>query len=255
MGFSRQEHCSGSPFPSPGDQTQVSRIAGRSFTTWATGEAVDQHTNGSSFSTAFLPRPASHSLMKRMKVASMLFLPSHPSAENRDVQRVYFPRTRGSLECVKMQNGQKGWASCLPLQISSPPFTLFLALGDGLGQVTSAQHVGALAWHWIQLKRTCSERPKGESRMNPGLFSPCLPPCKISSGIFWPKVMACLKAPVPQGPYPTAPSLPPAPMPLASPVGLWLTKLWPHQSFQTGCITLKQDSVKHLECFAFCLWD
>ena len=45
MGFSRQEYCSGSPFPSPGesswprDRTQVSRIAGRCFTNWAMQEA------------------------------------------------------------------------------------------------------------------------------------------------------------------------------------------------------------------------
>ena len=45
MGFSRQEYWSGLPFPSPGDlfwprdQTQVSCIAGRFFTLWATREA------------------------------------------------------------------------------------------------------------------------------------------------------------------------------------------------------------------------
>ena len=43
--FSRPEYWSGSPFPSPGgssqpkDQTQVSHIAGRFFTSWATREA------------------------------------------------------------------------------------------------------------------------------------------------------------------------------------------------------------------------
>ena len=43
--FSRQEYWSGLPFPSPGylprsrDQTQVSCIAGRLFTTWASREA------------------------------------------------------------------------------------------------------------------------------------------------------------------------------------------------------------------------
>ena len=42
MGFSRQEHWSGVPFPSPGessqprDWSQVSRIAGRRFNLWAT---------------------------------------------------------------------------------------------------------------------------------------------------------------------------------------------------------------------------
>ena len=45
MEFSRPEYWSGSPFPSPGgssqpkDQTQVSHIAGRFFTSWATREA------------------------------------------------------------------------------------------------------------------------------------------------------------------------------------------------------------------------
>ena len=45
MGFSRQEYWSGLPFPSPGgsswpwDLTQVSCIAGRRFTLWATREA------------------------------------------------------------------------------------------------------------------------------------------------------------------------------------------------------------------------
>ena len=45
MGFSRQEYCSGLPFPSPGessqprDQTLVSHIAGRRFNLWATREA------------------------------------------------------------------------------------------------------------------------------------------------------------------------------------------------------------------------
>ena len=45
MGFSRQEYWSGLPFPSPGessqprDWTQVSHIAGRRFTIWATREA------------------------------------------------------------------------------------------------------------------------------------------------------------------------------------------------------------------------
>ena len=49
MGFSRQEHWSGLPFPSPGDlpnlgikprdRTRVSRIAGRCFNLWATREA------------------------------------------------------------------------------------------------------------------------------------------------------------------------------------------------------------------------
>ena len=44
MGFSRQEYWSGLPFPSPGDlpdpgnQTQVSHIASRCFTFWATRE-------------------------------------------------------------------------------------------------------------------------------------------------------------------------------------------------------------------------
>ena len=46
MGFSRQEYWNGLPFPSsrrsswPRDQTQVSRIAGRHFTVWATREAL-----------------------------------------------------------------------------------------------------------------------------------------------------------------------------------------------------------------------
>ena len=45
MEFSRPEYWSGKPFPSPGessqprDQTQVSRIAGRFFTSWTTREA------------------------------------------------------------------------------------------------------------------------------------------------------------------------------------------------------------------------
>ena len=45
VGFSRQEYWSGLPFPSPRessqprDRTQVSRIAGRCFTLWATREA------------------------------------------------------------------------------------------------------------------------------------------------------------------------------------------------------------------------
>ena len=46
MEFSRQEYWSGLPFPSPGgsswprDWTQVSCIAGRFFTIWATKEAT-----------------------------------------------------------------------------------------------------------------------------------------------------------------------------------------------------------------------
>ena len=49
MGLSRQEYCSQLPFPSPGDlqgtrpgdQIQVSHIAGRFFIIWATREALD----------------------------------------------------------------------------------------------------------------------------------------------------------------------------------------------------------------------
>ena len=44
MEFSRQEFCSGEPFPSPGDQTCVSCIAGRFFTIWATREAPRKPT-------------------------------------------------------------------------------------------------------------------------------------------------------------------------------------------------------------------
>ena len=40
MGFSRQGYWSRLPFLSPGDRTRVSRIAGRSFTIWATREAI-----------------------------------------------------------------------------------------------------------------------------------------------------------------------------------------------------------------------
>ena len=46
MGFSRQEHWSGVPFPSPGhlpwprDRTRVSRIPGRRFNLWATREPL-----------------------------------------------------------------------------------------------------------------------------------------------------------------------------------------------------------------------
>ena len=40
MEFSRQEYWNGQPFPSPGDQTLVSCIAGRFFTVWATREAL-----------------------------------------------------------------------------------------------------------------------------------------------------------------------------------------------------------------------
>ena len=46
MEFSRQAYCSGLPFPSPGgssqprDQTQVSCIAGKHFTIWATRKAI-----------------------------------------------------------------------------------------------------------------------------------------------------------------------------------------------------------------------
>jgi len=46
MRFSRQECCSGSPFPSPGgssrprNRTRVSHIAGRRFTVWATRESI-----------------------------------------------------------------------------------------------------------------------------------------------------------------------------------------------------------------------
>ena len=46
MGFSRQEYWSGLPFPSPGDQTQVSHIAGRCFNLWATREATISLTSG-----------------------------------------------------------------------------------------------------------------------------------------------------------------------------------------------------------------
>ena len=46
MGFSRQEHWSGLPFPSPGDSwprdwTQVSRIVGRCFNFWATTKLLN----------------------------------------------------------------------------------------------------------------------------------------------------------------------------------------------------------------------
>ena len=40
MEFSRQEYWSGLPFPSPGDETLVSCIAGRSFTDWATRDCL-----------------------------------------------------------------------------------------------------------------------------------------------------------------------------------------------------------------------
>ena len=39
MEFSRPEYWSGYPLSSPGDQTQVSHIAGRFFTSWTTREA------------------------------------------------------------------------------------------------------------------------------------------------------------------------------------------------------------------------
>ena len=42
MGFSRKEYLSWLPFPSPGDQIQVSCIVGRFFTAWATKEALEQ---------------------------------------------------------------------------------------------------------------------------------------------------------------------------------------------------------------------
>ena len=50
MAFSRQEHWSGLPFPSPGessrprDPTQVSHIAGKCFNLWATREAHKEKT-------------------------------------------------------------------------------------------------------------------------------------------------------------------------------------------------------------------
>lgn len=53
--------------------------------------------------------------------------------------------------------------------------------------------------------------------MNPGRFPPCLPPCKVSSSSFWPKVTARLKAPLLQDSQPTAPSLAFPLMLLASP--------------------------------------
>lgn len=111
----------------------------------------------------------------------------------------------------------KGLSILFALQITSPPFTPFLALGDGLGHVTSAHLVGALALHWIQLKGASSERPKGQRRMNPGCFSPYLPSCKVSSSFFWPKVTAHVKAPILQDSHPTAPSLAFSLMLLASP--------------------------------------
>ena len=52
MEFSRQEHWSGLPFPSPGDLpnpgigTRVSHIAGRLFTNWTTREDLNIHSNG-----------------------------------------------------------------------------------------------------------------------------------------------------------------------------------------------------------------
>ena len=36
IGFPRQEYWSGKPFPTPGDLTRVSCIAGRFFTVWDT---------------------------------------------------------------------------------------------------------------------------------------------------------------------------------------------------------------------------
>ena len=53
MGFSRQECWSGLPFPSPREssrprnRTQVSHIAGRRFTVWATREAISVVVNNS----------------------------------------------------------------------------------------------------------------------------------------------------------------------------------------------------------------
>ena len=55
MRFSRQEYWGGLPFPSSGDlpdpgtrprdQTHVSHVAGRFFTTWTTREALNSNTN------------------------------------------------------------------------------------------------------------------------------------------------------------------------------------------------------------------
>ena len=44
MGFSRQEHWSGLPFPSPGDRTRVSCTADRRFTIWAAREALTDYS-------------------------------------------------------------------------------------------------------------------------------------------------------------------------------------------------------------------
>ena len=54
MRFSRQEYWSGLPFPSPGDlprpgiQHQVSHIAGRFLTVWATRETLGDGPQGTS---------------------------------------------------------------------------------------------------------------------------------------------------------------------------------------------------------------
>ena len=61
MEFSRQEYWSGLPFPSPGDlpdpgaQTQVSHIAGKLFTIWATREAQSESISCSVVSDSLRP--------------------------------------------------------------------------------------------------------------------------------------------------------------------------------------------------------
>ena len=83
MGFSRQEFCSGLPFPSPGgsswprDPTRVSRIPGRFFTVWATREALCS-SNLNIFPLFFelqdvrhfLELPCSHSLFSFFKFSN-----------------------------------------------------------------------------------------------------------------------------------------------------------------------------------------
>ena len=59
MAFSRPVYWSGQPFPSPGIfPTQVSRIAGRFFTGWATGEAQEHWSGQPIPSPVKLPDPA-----------------------------------------------------------------------------------------------------------------------------------------------------------------------------------------------------
>ena len=103
MEFSRPEYWSGYLFPSPGlssqprNQTQVSRIAGRFFTSWVTREA-QKYWSG--FSPADLPDPGNELVSPALQAdfsptelsgKLRLYSQSHREASKRIKRELLFP--------------------------------------------------------------------------------------------------------------------------------------------------------------------